>query len=169
MQDSNATVLEALYSQPEQLLPILLNDTLAYIETVARALHAPSGESPSRNVLKAHLSFVTSYLYPALSQGGKVELAAQVLDHIFFPFLLFTKPRQRTAGIVWELIEASENVAGSIAKCEILAGCVDAVRWEENKSATPENKEKAPGTMSKVNLAIASRVAGEISNRRTRS
>ena len=65
---------------------------------------------------------------------------------------------------MWELVEAHEGAENSVGRSALLAGCVDAVRWEQGKAKTGEavSEESYQHTemMAKVNLAVVSRIAG---------
>ncbi|KAI0070967.1 hypothetical protein K474DRAFT_1669523 [Panus rudis PR-1116 ss-1] len=163
VQDPNATVVDALYANTTQLLPLVLADVKAYVDNVISVLRPES--SPNRLLIKSHLTFISQHLYPALSSLNTVaELSNRIFYELFLPFLLYTKPRQKTAAAVWELLEATEKIddtTSGFARYELLSGCVDAVRWEEGASAEG-SKEQNIATMTKVNLAIANRIAENI-------
>lgn len=76
---------------------------------------------------------------------------------VVFPLLLFTKPRRRTARMIWELLGVAEKAAvdtGRTGVYEALGGCVDAVAWEEGQG------ERNMDVFVKTNLAVASKIAG---------
>ena len=92
----------------------------------------------------------------------------EVFERIIFSFLLFSKPRQKTAQMVWEILETAETHSKiGIESYEIISGCVDVLRWEEGQVGKKKRKRKDDGgfeslqVMSKVNLSIASRMAGK--------
>ncbi|KAK7688534.1 hypothetical protein QCA50_008072 [Cerrena zonata] len=148
VQDTSASVLEALYSDPVQLLPIILEDPSAYLDNLRRALHTST--SPGRNVIKAHITFLSQHLFTALIEqdDGSKSISRLIFD-IILPFALFSKPRQKTASAVWEIIEGSE-----ISKYELLLGCSDVLKWETQATSGD--------ALAKVNLAIAARIAESV-------
>lgn len=163
----SVAVLKALYSEPSVLLPVLLSDPAPYIKAVSEAVIAKSSQ-PSRAIIRAHLSFLALHLLPVVPQ----DVVEDAFSHVFFPFLLFSKPKFRTAQAVWEIVEAAQKSAPDVglARCESLEGCVEVMKEEErlflsramtrkDESVTSafENAE----VMRKVNLAVASRMAGE--------
>ena len=75
---------------------------------------------------------------------------------ILFPFLLYSKPRAKTAQAVWEILEATENDA----TFELLGGCVEAVRWEKARSKDGDKGGIDAELMPKINIAVAAKVAG---------
>lgn len=84
-------------------------------------------------------------------------MVQKIFEKLVWPFLLWTKPRQKTAAVVWEILGSEEALAGPIkglAGYELLTGCSDALKWEEQGSAG-DSYELA----SRVNLAIANRMA----------
>jgi U3 small nucleolar RNA-associated protein 10 len=165
--DSSIAVLNALYSEPSVLLPVLVSDPAAYIKAVSEAVLAKSSQA-SRAILRAHLSFLALHFLPELSQ----DIVEDAFSHAIFPFLLFSKPKFRTAQTVWEIVEAAQKRApnSGLALCESLEGCVQIVKEEERlfseKATTRKDKSVSsafsnPEVMHRVNLAVASRMAGE--------
>lgn len=149
--DTAPVVIEALYAQPAAVLPVLLADPSAYIESLASA-------PLSRALTRLHLAFVAAHVYPALP-----ALAECVVFDVFWQYLAVSKPRQKTAGVVWEILEAADR-EGGVARCELLGGCVDAVRWEQGMGKGgeqgKEDEQKTMERMAKVNLALAAKMAG---------
>ena len=165
--DFSVTVLEALYSEPSVLLSVLRSDPGPFIKAVSEAVVAKSSQA-SRAVLRAHLTFLALHLLPVVSQ----DIVEDAFSHAFFPFLLFSKPKFRTAQAVWEIVRAAQKSAPDVglARCESLEGCVDVVEEEERqfleRSTTRKDKSDASvlenvEVMRRVNLAVASRMAGE--------
>ena len=165
--DSSIEVLKALYSEPSVLLPILLSDTPAFVQAVSEAVTAKTSQA-SRPILRAHISFLSLHFLPAVSQ----DVVEDAFSRAIFPFLLFSKPKFRTAQAVWEIVEAAQKSApdSGLARCESLEGCVEIVRDEERRfleEAKVRKDKSVPSAfdnvdvMRKINLAVASRMAGE--------
>ncbi|EKM52689.1 uncharacterized protein PHACADRAFT_101069 [Phanerochaete carnosa HHB-10118-sp] len=167
VQDTHVPVLEVLYSNSTGLLPLLLEDPSGYLQTVSQILHSPA--SLSRHVIKAHLSFIATHFYPSMvSQSNAGPLATAIYEQVFFPFLLHSKPRQRTASLVWEIIESTEKTAegnAAFSRFELLGGVLEAVRWEA--------AQKQPGTdaegghhnteaLAKANVTVAAKIAENV-------
>ncbi len=105
---------------------------------------------------------------PAVPEDVVEEAFAQAI----FPFLLFSKPKFRTAQAAWEIVESAQKSApgAGLARCESIQGCVEILKEEErqfleygqmrkdksNNASAFENTD----VMRKVNLAISSRMAG---------
>lgn len=161
IQDTSAPVLEALYANPAELLPIIFNDASAYIDTISHVLH--SSPAPGRSIIKAHVTFVARHLYPALvERSDGTKLTGRLFYDVALPFLLYSKPRQKTASAIWEILEATEKVDDAtfgLARYELLAGCVDAARWETSDDR--EGGNRSASSFIKVNLAVAGRIAGK--------
>ncbi|KAI9060150.1 hypothetical protein FKP32DRAFT_1760434 [Trametes sanguinea] len=171
--DSDATVLKALYtSSPDVAVHALLTPTpTAYLDALVQALHGSSAK-PSRDVIRAHFSFLFSHFLPALASQEEDaektrEVTRRIAVDIVLPFLLFTKPRMKTAQTVWGILETAEDQGLDPAMFELLGGCVEAVRWEQQRPA-PGSKEKDADKdsmdvplMTKVNLAVAAKIAGK--------
>jgi len=165
--DSSISVLKALYSEPSVLLPVLQSDPAPFIKAVSEAVVAKSSQV-SRAILRTHLSFLALHLLPVVPQ----DLVENAFSHAFFPFLLFSKPKFRTAQTVWEIVEAAQKSTPEVglARCESLEGCVEVMKEEERRflERTRTRKDKSVASafenvevMSRVNLAVASRMAGE--------
>ena len=167
MEDTDVSVVEALYSNSTQLLPVVRADAETYINTVARILNS-SSSSPSRAVVRLHLSFIATHFYPSTAEiPGYSEVKTLAVERVLFPQLLFSKPRQKSAALVWEIIENTEKegVAGkSLSHHELLNGCLEAVRWEEGKAAEEHSSGsyEATQTMANANIALAAKIAGTL-------
>jgi U3 small nucleolar RNA-associated protein 10 len=164
--DSSIAVLKALYSEPSALLPVLLSDTAAFIQAISEALISKPSQA-SRAILRAHISFLALHFLPVVSQ----DVVENAFSRAIFPFLLYSKPKFRTAQSVWEIVEAAQKAApeSGLARCEILEGCVEIVRDEEKQflEAKIRKDKSVPSAfenvdvMRRINLAVASRMAGE--------
>lgn len=166
--DPSIVVLKALYSDPAALLPVLLSDPTAFVKAVSEAVTSKPAQD-SRAILRMHISFLALHLIPAVSQ----DVVEEAFSHAIFPFLLFTKPKFRTAQAVWEIVEAAQKSApeAGLARCESIQGCVEILKEEERQflehaqirkdKSTPSAFENT-NVMRKINLAVASRMAGTI-------
>lgn len=133
-----------------------------------------SSAKPSRDVIRAHLSFLLSRFLPAfIAQEQDAEASRDFLRQasvdILLPFLLYTKPRMKTAQAVWEILQAAEDAGTDPAILELLGGCVEAVRWEQQRAGV-DAKEKSGdkesinvGLLTKINIAVAAKIAGACS------
>jgi U3 small nucleolar RNA-associated protein 10 len=114
------------------------------------SLSAP-GAKPKRGILRTHLNFLGMHLFPTGS-----PYLDDVFHQILFPFLLFSKPRQHTAEVVWETI--SSYLQGvdvtKAAAYEWLAGCASIVNSEKQKEGVDPVER-----MSSLNTAIAAQIA----------
>jgi U3 small nucleolar RNA-associated protein 10 len=140
--DTNATVVEALYNDPNAVLPIFSN--LQFIEAVSSALAAPG---VSRSTMRLHFMFVAGDL-----SRTNPDLAPDIFEHIFLPYLLFTKSRQKTAALAWQSLCDS-----TFAQYELLRGCKDIV--QAHKAA--DGASRSIEDMTTLNLAVTNCIAGE--------
>lgn len=150
VQDSDAQVLESLYEHPSILNPILLSDPEAYIDSLANAIAYP-GSKPKRNILRLHLSYLTAHFLNTASS----EILQMIFDRILFPFLLFSKSRQHTAELFWDVLSQNFGASDSAPIFELLAGCADVVK-------DAKAQETSVDSMSRVNFAVAARIAENI-------
>ena len=138
-------------------------------------LHNPSAK-PSRDAVRAHLIFLLSHFLPAASGTSASdeqeeedseedrERSRHVCVDILLPFLLYSKPRMKTAQAVWEILEAAEGEATGRVAFELLGGCVEAVRWEQARPGASKDRDKEgadPELLTKINLAVAAKMAGQ--------
>ncbi|TFK48252.1 hypothetical protein OE88DRAFT_1664727 [Heliocybe sulcata] len=152
--DTNIGVLEMLYSQPGLLLPILSQHKDTYLSTLSTVLL--SNSAPSRQVVRLHFTFLCNQFCNA-----NFSASCEVFEKVLFAFLLFSKPRQRTASSVWEIISSPEAASG-IGSYDLLGGCVDVVQWEMGKQDAGESEGSSVRAMGKVNLALALKIAENI-------
>ncbi|KAI1789700.1 hypothetical protein LXA43DRAFT_1019967 [Ganoderma leucocontextum] len=177
--DTSALVLQALYATaPEAAATALLSVSAgtAYVDALRQALHNPSAK-PSRDVIRAHLTFLLSHFLP-IASGISVdeeqdsedseedrERSRRVFMDILLPFLLYSKPRMKTAQAVWEILEAAEEDTSRRVTLELLGGCVEAVRWEQARPGANKDGDKEgadPELLTKINLAVAAKIADNI-------
>ncbi|KAI0742763.1 hypothetical protein C8Q80DRAFT_1221194 [Daedaleopsis nitida] len=178
--DTAIPVLQALYiTSPEAVarafsIPALAEN--AYIDSLRQTLH-DSSSKPSRDVIRAHLSFLLSHFLPAIKASSVAseedqeeeeseenrERSRRVFMDILLPFLLYSKPRMKTVQAVWEILETAEG--GSVS-FELLGGCVDAVKWEQARPTKKTSRKEAEGNdvelLRRVNLAVAAKIADNI-------
>ena len=72
----------------------------------------------------------------------------------------------KTAQAVWSILENAEDQGLDPATFELLGGCVEAVRWEQQrpgvdakgKETDKENMDVA--LLTKINIAVAAKIAG---------
>ncbi|KAF8889071.1 hypothetical protein BD779DRAFT_1714897 [Infundibulicybe gibba] len=137
--DEGSAGSKELESIRAALLARILDTDLITPSTVAsRALNALTPK-PSKSILRTHLSMDKSFW-------------SQVFYQILAPFLLYSKPRQRTADLVWDVITSSFD---SGDEYELLKGCIAIV-----KSAKEKDSQDVMEKMSETNTAVASLIAG---------
>ena len=139
--DTNVNVVEALYSNPKVVLPIFSN--LTFIDAVSGALAAPD---ISRSVMRLHFTFIAGKLYRA-----NADLAPDMFERTFLPYLLFTKPHQKTATLAWQSLGGS-----TFAQYELLRGCIDIMQAHPVADGASRSVEE----MAALNLAVTNCIAG---------
>ncbi|KAK1226193.1 snoRNA-binding rRNA-processing protein utp10 [Marasmius sp. AFHP31] len=150
--DTAQSVLEALYSNTTSLLRVVTMSPKIYLDSLAAVLSSSSAK-PKRAVLKLHLSFLLDHFLPKVE--GQDDLIKDAFHRLVFPFLLYSKPRQHTADLVWDVLDRylSRSKGSSILK-ELLKGC------DEARSTGGE--EDPIERMANVNLSLAARLAENI-------
>jgi len=148
--DTEIQVLEALYKDPPIITSVLVNKSTSYLNSLEASL-CNAASKPSRSILRIHLAFLVTHFCPAADGPTRYD----VFLRIFFPFLLFSKPRQRTAEAVWDIIAAPKE-PNHPPSFDLLTGCAEIWRAEKAKENAMDSD-----TMNRLNVALASRVAGE--------
>ena len=138
-------VLEALYENSETLTLGFVSVNSQYVDTLSKAIASP-GIKPKRAILRLHLTFLTNHGLPNMD----ASLKADVFERIIIPFLLFSKPRQHTAELIWESLAEREKSLSF----ELLKGT--AVIWTKERSS-----ERSPENMANLNVALTSKIAGQ--------
>jgi U3 small nucleolar RNA-associated protein 10 len=149
---SSTLFLRKLFGMPSflasKITTIISSDPQAYISSLSLAIGAT--EKPKRNFLRRHLT------YPASLFWATAEVSELIFHQFIFLFLLFSKPRRKTAELVWEIIgnDLSQPV-GSIVT-DWLAGCAALVMTEE----APEGSDSV-NDLNQLNLSISAKIAGK--------
>jgi U3 small nucleolar RNA-associated protein 10 len=145
--DADPAIPEEIYKQPALILPILQTEQDFILKL---ANHLTSGTA-SRQLVRVHLSFVASHTRSPPSPAAPFD-AREAVAHIFFPFLLFSKPRQKSAAAAWAIVGAHSTGDG-IGGCSLLRGCADVC------SAQGGGKD---ADMVRANAAIADKMAENV-------
>ncbi|KAH8833345.1 armadillo-type protein [Flagelloscypha sp. PMI_526] len=136
IQDSSISVLNALYT-PTFASLILETDPMAYCNALIPVFSSTSGMK--RALVRTHLTFLLTHIYVHLSE----ELEDNVFWQCIFPFLLYTKPREKTCEAVWDAIRD--------VQIDVLKGCC---------AIFLSAKEKGSEVMGKVVQRMAENVVG---------
>ena len=144
-------MLEALYSKPPSLLPHLEN---GYLEAIAAVLSSPA---TPRQLVRLHVAFLSHHFSKKYPSAIKV-----VVEQCLWPFLLFTKAKQKTSAAVWDILE-SEDCSDGLTEFQLLRGCLVIIRdLEENFVATQDERDPDPGLqkLAAIDVALVNRIAG---------
>jgi U3 small nucleolar RNA-associated protein 10 len=149
IQDNDISILEALYENAT-ITPIISSDPQAYVSSLSLAIG--STEKPKRNILRCHLTYLASHFWTT----AEVSTQELIFHQLIFPFLLFSRPRRKTAELVWEIIgnDLFQTLGSSIT--DWLAGCAALVKTQE----APEGSDSV-NNLNKINLSISAKIAGE--------
>lgn len=149
--DTSSTVLQVLYSKPSILLPHLEN---GYLEAIAAVLSSPA---TPRQLIRLHVTFLSHHFVKTYPTTVKV-----VVERCLWPFLLFTKAKQKTSAAVWDILD-SGDCGDDITGFQLLRGCLVVIRdLEENFVATQDQGDSDPGLqkLAAIDVALANRIAG---------
>jgi hypothetical protein len=87
-----------------------------------------------------------------------------VVERCLWPFLLFTKARQKTSSAIWDILE-SEDCSDKVTDSKLLRGCLATVRDQEQNFVASQD-EGAPDTvlqkLAAIDIALANRIAGTV-------
>ncbi|KAF9268872.1 hypothetical protein L218DRAFT_536645 [Marasmius fiardii PR-910] len=153
VQDTSQSVLEALYtSNPPVFLRIATKNRKVFLDSLDVALSSSTAK-PKRAILKLHLGFLLEHFLPQMDDdSGEVKGAFQ---RFVFPFLLYSKPRQHTADLVWDtLVCYLDRAKGASPLKELLKGC------DEVRKARIE--EDPIERMAKTNQYLAATIAENV-------
>ena len=139
LKDNDNAVIEAIYSDPIHLLQIAAPTTL--LDAIVEALKSPD---LSRHQLRLHLNFVNG---PLIEEH--LDQAHAVFCEVLFPYLFFSKSRQKTAAIVWEGISNSK-----LNDYAYLRGCSDIF----NSFQSPLSTSDLP----QLNTVLIDKIAGKL-------
>lgn len=112
-----------------------------------------SQSKPKRDIIRLHLGFITSSFWvdtDATTREG-------IFHDIFFPFLLYSKSRQKRANIVWEIINQNLMADAASSLSEWLAGCTDIVA----KAASGSGDVDPVEMLNEINFDLAEKIAGK--------
>ena len=144
-------MLEALYSKPSALLPRVKN---GYLEATATVLSSPA---TPRQLIRLHVTFLLHHFVEAYPSTTNV-----VVERCLWPFLLFTKARQKTSSAVWDILE-SEDCSGEVTDFQLLRGCLVVLRGLEQNAVASHDEGASDHGLQKlaiIDIALANRVAG---------
>lgn len=153
LQDTTASVLEELYSNPSVITPIFASDSKAYLSNLSLAIDSQS--KTKRNILRLHFLYLTQFFWSATETSVREEAFHQII----FPFLLFSKPRQKTAELVWDLIGEHIMKTSESLSIEWLDDCIALV-----KSAATTQDTDSVDVMNQLNQSVAEKIAGKVSS-----
>lgn len=112
-----------------------------------------SQSKPKRDIIRLHLAFITSSFWA----GADATTREEIFHDIFFPFLLYSKSRQKRASIVWEIINQTLLADATSSLSEWLAGCADIVAKAASGSGNVDSVELLNG----INFDLAEKIAGK--------
>lgn len=147
VQDTNTEVLEALYENAQVITPIFLSNPQDYLSSLSTTMLSQT--KLKRSVIRLHLS----YLLSAFSSKVGSALQEEIFHQIIFPFLLFSKSRQKTSDAVWEIIDSNFLHLSGSAIAEWLSGCPALIKAEKST----DGDEVA--VMNQMNCDISERIA----------
>ena len=148
IQDNDILILEALYENAA-ITQIISSDPQAYISSLSLAIGAT--EKPKRSLLRCHLTYLASHFWTI----AEVSTRELIFHQLIFPFLLFSRPRRKTAELVWGIIgnDLSHPLGSSVT--DWLAGCAALVKTEEVSEGSD-----SINNLNKINLNISEKIAG---------
>jgi U3 small nucleolar RNA-associated protein 10 len=140
LEDTHPSVISEIYKYSNTLLNAIPAQSL--LTSIQRSVRT---EDFSRASFRSHLSFLAgdfSVRHPPLMN--------QIFCEIIAPFLLFTKPRQKTASALWEVLADSP-----LGNYELLKGCAPIM-------SDIQGKEDSSVRMGQIDVIISGRIAGNL-------
>ncbi|KAI0052438.1 hypothetical protein FA95DRAFT_1483564 [Auriscalpium vulgare] len=167
--DSSVAVLEAVYSKPAVLALVAVPCQEGFLSSVIAQLNKDTALRKKRVPAQKHWSFLAHHF--TTSSGVSSASLERVAYEAFFQFLLYTKPRKKTANVVWEVLESGETIhpGAGVSRYELMKGCVEAWRWvfaKRSKNRSGNTPEKLAAIevqlFANLNMAVATRMAENI-------
>ncbi|KJA17838.1 hypothetical protein HYPSUDRAFT_191636 [Hypholoma sublateritium FD-334 SS-4] len=152
VQDTNVEVLEALYEHPEAITPIFASSPKEYLSSLSTTM--TSQNKLKRNLVRLHLGYLASSFAAEADASTQKEIFHQIL----FPFLLFSKSRQKTTELVWDVIDSILLQLSGGVIAEWLSGCPAFV----NAGKVTEDVNDDVDSMNQLNHSIAEKIAQNI-------
>ncbi|KAJ3863958.1 armadillo-type protein [Lentinula novae-zelandiae] len=137
--DNDVGVIEALYDHNNggrSFFDVVIStkdNATQYLELVCGVLFpapphpgSPASDAtkpPKRPVVRAHLTFIVNKLASA-NPDWDSNWSNDVFHRLIFPYLLYSKPRGKTADAVWDILGEAKNSHAWIAGC---AGAISSV------------------------------------------
>lgn len=144
LSDQDPLIITEVYTNSSALLSSIPPSTLLPI-----ILSSLKTSSVPRSVLRSHFAFLGRDFSAKHS-----ELVLSVFEEAFYPFLLITKPRQKTSTLAWGVVGDSH-----LGQLEILNGCVEAIAgFDLFSGADEKDKEREAGRMAGANIAMAEKL-----------
>ncbi|KAJ3856701.1 armadillo-type protein [Lentinula lateritia] len=161
--DSDIEVIEALYDHSNggrSFFDVVIStkdNATQYLELVCSVLFpapphpgSPASDAtkpPKRPVVRAHLAFIVNNLASA-NPDWDINWSNDVFHRLIFPYLLYSKPRGKTADAVWDILGEAKNSHAWIA------GCAEAI------SSVGEGEEAE--RLQTLNAILGGRIASNI-------
>ncbi|KAJ3784963.1 armadillo-type protein [Lentinula aff. detonsa] len=130
--DSDVRVLEALYDHvngEKSLSDVVLSTkdhASRYVELVGGVLFpaavspginaSEAVKPPKRAILRAHLAFIIHKLASATPHWD-TNWANDIFHRLIFPYILYSKPRGKTADAAWDILKEAKKTHAWIAEC----------------------------------------------------
>ncbi|KAJ4466217.1 armadillo-type protein [Lentinula lateritia] len=111
------------------------------------SLASDATKPPKRSVVRAHLTFIVNKLASA-NPNWDSNWSNDVFHRLIFPYLLYSKPRGKTADAVWDILGKAKNSHAWIA------GCAEAI------SSVGEGEEDE--RLQTLNTILGGRIASNI-------
>ena len=146
------SIVNAIYeTSPGSLASYMLSNAGRFVSDIVGVLSTKVIPHAERPLLRLHLDFFTN----AILTHSMVDavMARTIVEKLFLPSLLFSKPKQRRALLAWEVISSSPK---AFEKVDLLKGCAEIV-----ETLSQGSKDKlGPREMVEANDEVANRIAG---------
>jgi U3 small nucleolar RNA-associated protein 10 len=146
------SVVSAVYeTSPGPLASNLMSDAGRFIAGVVDVLSRNVLLKAERPLLRLHLNFFANVILTHSMTDAIVVRA--VVEKLFLPVLLFSKPKQKRASLAWEIISSSPE---AFDKADVLKGCAEIVKIGLQNAKNKLTSEE----MVEVNDKIINQITG---------
>lgn len=146
------SVVSAVYeASPGPLASNLMSDAGRFIAGVVDVLSRNVLLKAERPLLRLHLNFFANVILTHSMADAIV--VRTIVEKLFLPVLLFSKPKQKRALLVWEIISSSPE---AFEKADVLKGCAEIVMTGLQNAKNKLTSEE----MVEANDKIINQIAG---------
>ena len=144
--------MSAIYeTSPGPLASNLLSDGGRFLSDIVGVLSSKVTPDAERPLLRLHLDFFSTVILTHSMVDA--TMARTIVEKLFLPALLFSRPKQKRASLAWEVISSSPK---AFEKVDLLRGCAEIA----NTRAHSAKDKLTLDEMVEINERLVDKIAG---------